>query len=259
MDLLKAVKRRSAVSDLIYNILNIGLAIALLLVVQTAASLWPAFLLVLLSKWRVLAVRPRYWLANIQANLVDFIVSISTVVFLFGAQDSTVLQIIITILYIAWLLVLKPRSKRNMVVVQAGVATFVGVAALSMISFAWPVSLVVVGMWLIGYATARHALGAYDESHILLLSLIWGFVIAELGWIAYHWTVAYDIPGLAGIEIPQIAILVLALSFVAERVYNSYAKHDELRMADVVLPLLLAGSISLVLLFFFNSVGFGEN
>lgn len=259
MDLLKAVKRRSAISDLIYNILNIGLAIALLVVVQTAGSLWPALLLVLLSKWRVLAVRPRYWLANIQANLVDFIVSFSTVIFLFGAQESSVLQIIITILYIAWLLVLKPRSKRHMVVIQAGVATFAGVAALSMISFTWPVSIVVVGMWLIGYASARHALSAYNESHILLLSLIWGFVVAEIGWIAYHWTVAYDIPGLAGIEIPQVALLVLAISFVAERVYNSYAKHDEFRMADVILPLLLAGSVSLVLLLFFNSVGFGQN
>ena len=259
MDLLKAVKRRSAISDLIYNILNIGLAIALLVVIQTAGILWPALLLVLLSKWRVLAVRPRYWLANIQANLVDFIVSFSTVVFLFGAQESGALQIIITLLYIAWLLALKPRSKRHLVVVQAGVAAFVGMAALSMISFAWPVSIVVAGAWLIGYASARHALSAYDESHILVLSLIWGFVVAEISWIAYHWTVAYDIPGLAGIEIPQIALLVLAISFVAERVYSSYAKHDEFRMADVVLPLLLAGSIGAVLLLFFNSVGFGQN
>ncbi|MFZ2836091.1 MAG: hypothetical protein WAZ21_02130 [Candidatus Saccharimonadales bacterium] len=260
MDFLKVAKRRSLISGLVYNALNVALAIAVLIVVQTSGSPLPAFLLVLLSKWRVLAVRPRYWFAHIQANLVDFIVSIGIVILLNAAntKEGFWLQIIITVLYIAWLLFLKPRSKRSLVVAQAGVAAFIGVTALYIVSFAWPVSITVLLMWLIGYAVARHVLTAYDETHVLFLSLLWGFVFAEFGWLAYHWAIAYAIPGLAGIKIPQIAIILLAISFVVERGYESHARHKTVRMGDIILPLLLSVSIIALLLLRFNDAGIGS-
>lgn len=260
MDFLKVAKRRSFVSGLVYNALNVALAIAVLIVVQTSGSPLPAFILVLLSKWRVLAVRPRYWFAHVQANLVDFIVSIGLVILLSAAntKEGFWLQIIITVLYILWLLFLKPRSKRSLVVMQAGVAAFIGVTALFVVSFTWPSSLVVLVMWLIGYAVARHVLTAYEETHVLFLSLLWGFVFAEFGWLAYHWAVAYAIPGLVGIKIPQIAIILLAISFVVERAYESYSRHKSVRLADVMLPLLLSASVVVLLLLRFNDVGLGS-
>lgn len=259
MDFLKVAKRRSFVSGLAYNALNVALAIAILVVVQTSGSPLPAFILVLLSKWRVLAVRPRYWFAHVQANLVDFIVSIGLVILLSAAntKEGFWLQIIITILYIAWLLFLKPRSKRSLVVMQAGVAAFIGVTALYIVSFAWPVSIVVILMWLIGYSVARHVLSAYEETHVLFLSLLWGFVFAEFGWLAYHWAVGYAIPGLVGIKIPQISIILLAISFVVERGYESYSRNKAIRMNDIILPLLLSVSIIGLLLLRFNDVGLG--
>lgn len=260
MDFLKVAKRRSFVSGLVYNALNVALAIAVLIVVQTSGSPLPAFVLVLLSKWRVLAVRPRYWFAHVQANLVDFIVSIGLVILLSAAntKEGFWLQIIITVLYILWLLFLKPRSKRSLVVMQAGVAAFVGVTALFVVSYTWPSSLVVLLMWLIGYAVARHVLTAYEETHVLFLSLLWGFVFAEFGWLAYHWAVAYAIPGLVGIKIPQIAIILLAISFVVERAYESYSRHKSVRLADIMLPLLLSASVVALLLLRFNDVGLGS-
>lgn len=260
MDFLKVAKRRSFVSGLVYNALNVALAIAVLIVVQTSGSPLPAFILVLLSKWRVLAVRPRYWFAHVQANLVDFIVSIGLVILLSAAntKEGFWLQIIITVLYILWLLFLKPRSKRSLVVMQAGVAAFIGVTALFVVSFTWPSSLVVLVMWLIGYAVERHVLTAYEETHVLFLSLLWGFVFAEFGWLAYHWAVAYAIPGLVGIKIPQIAIILLAISFVVERAYESYSRHKSVRLADVMLPLLLSASVVVLLLLRFNDVGLGS-
>jgi hypothetical protein len=259
MELLKIVKRRSFLSDLIYNILNVALAVALLVIVQTADSTLPAFLLVILSKWRVLAVRPRFWVANIQANLVDLIVSTSMVIFLYTTQGHLALQIVLTLLYIAWLLVLKPRSKRHLVVLQAGIAAFVGVTALYTVSFAWPASAVVVLMWLIGYATARHVFGAYEEKGMSLLCLAWGYLIAQVGWLAYHWAVAYSLPLAGSLKIPQVAIIVLGLSFVAQQVYGSYMKHKEVRPGEILLPILLSSSVIAILLFVFSSVGFGQH
>jgi hypothetical protein len=143
-------------------------------------------------------------------------------------------------------------------VAQAGVAAFIGVTALYIVSFAWPASITVLLMWLIGYAVARHVLTAYDETHVLFLSLLWGFVFAEFGWLAYHWAIAYAIHGLAGIKIPQIAIILLAISFVVERGYESHARHKTVRMSDIILPLLLSVSIVALLLLRFNDAGIGS-
>src|SRR3954469_23496144 len=41
-----------------------------------------AIFLIFLSKWRMFAVRPRYWVANLIANGVDIMVAVSLVVFM---------------------------------------------------------------------------------------------------------------------------------------------------------------------------------
>lgn len=257
MEFLKSSKRRSVVSELIYIVLNVALAIAVLGVVWAIESPLPAFVLVLISKWRVLAVRPRYWFANVQANLVDIIVSLSVVVLLYAASGAFVAQIVLTALYIAWLLYIKPRSKRLFVAIQAGTALFLGVTALMSVSYDWMSSMVVVPMWLIGYSAARHILGSYDEAHISFYSLIWGLIVAELGWLMYHWTFAYALPGVGDIKLSQTALIVLAVSFLAERFYSSYTQHGSVRSGDVTLPTLLSVSLVIVLLAFFNTISSG--
>jgi hypothetical protein len=257
MEFLKSSKRRSLLSELIYIALNVALAVAVLGVVWAIESPAAAFALVILSKWRVLAVRPRYWFANIQANLVDIIVGLSVVVLLHAADGAPVAQVILAVLYITWLLVIKPRSSRTFIAIQAGTATFLGATALMMVSYDWIASFVVLPMWLIGYSAARHVLGSYDEAHISFYSLVWGFIVAEIGWLVYHWTFAYDLPGVGDLKFSQVAIIVLAVSFLAERVYSSYTKHGSVRSSDIMLPALLSISVILVILIFFNKLGVG--
>lgn len=257
MEFLKLPKRRTLFSELIYILLNVALAIALLVIVWAIASPYAAFALILLSKWRVFAVRPRYWFANLQANMVDVIVGLSVVILLYAASGALVTQILLTLLYIAWLLVIKPRSKRMFVAIQAGAAIFLGVSALVQVSYGWIASLIVLLMWVIGYSAARHILGSYDEAHVSFYSLVWGLVLAEIGWLTYHWTFAYSIPGAGDIQLSQVALIALGVSFVAERVYASYIKHGAVRSADVMLPILLSGSVILILLTFFNTLNTG--
>jgi hypothetical protein len=259
MEFLKSSKRRSLVSELIYILLNVALAVAILIVVWVIESPLAAFALVLLSKWRVLAVRPRYWFANIQANLVDIIVGLSTVVLLYAASGAVPVQIILTLLYIGWLLYVKPRSKRVFIAIQAGTAVFMGVTALMSVSYDWIASIVVLAMWLIGYSTSRHVLGSYEEAHMSFYSLVWGLVMAEFGWLAYHWTFAYGLPGVGDIKLSQAAIIALAMSFMAERVYASYEKHGSVKSADIMLPVLLSVSLIVVILAFFNNVTIGTS
>lgn len=180
MELLKSVRKRSFLSEVAYVILNIALAVALLVIVIVVNVPWPALGLVLLSKWRIFAVRSRYWIANIRANMIDLIVGVSMVVLLYSAGDDRVVQICLTALYIAWLLFLKPRSKRRYIASQAAVGLLFGIAAIVQISPELPSSVVVLVSWLVGYSATRHVLSVEHETHINFLSLLWGFVVAEI-------------------------------------------------------------------------------
>jgi len=262
MEFLRTVRRRSVVSEIIYVLLNVALAIAILGVTLATGTPWLGLALILLSKWRVLAVRPRYWFAHVEANMVDVIVSIGTLLLIWLAGQSTsgglAVQIALTVLYTAWLLLLKPRTLVSYVAVQAAVAVFVGTMALASVSYEWPSSLVVIAMWLIGYSAARHVLVSHSDDDIRLLSMIWGFVFAEIGWLTYHWTIAYNLPFAADLRLPQVTLILLGASFLAERTYTSYMKHDTIRLNDIILPLLLVAGIILVLLVAFNSASIGS-
>lgn len=254
MDLLKSHKRRSRLSDFAYVILNVGMAVVLLITVSLGQSPWLAVGLVLLSKWRALAVKPRFWFANIVANMVDIIVGISVVVLMYAAAGQWVPQIGLTLAYIAWLLFIKPRSNKKMVTVQAGVSVFMGVTALATVSYSWDSVFFVLFLWLIGYTAARHVLGNYDEPMTPIYSLITALVFVEIGWIAYHWLFAYAVPGMGNIKVPQLAIILTLLALIAERAYVSYHKHGSVRKQDVLLPILLALGIIAVLFVFFNRI-----
>jgi hypothetical protein len=208
MDLLKAHKRRSRLSESAYVALNIGLAATLFIVVLAVQSPWLAFAVILLSKWRILAVRPRFWFANLLANMVDIIVGLSIVVLLYGASGSIWLQGVIALGYVGWLLFIKPRSKRVFVAYQAGIAVFLGITALSMVSFSWNIFFFVMVMWLIGYISCRHVLGSYEEPLTAIYSLVTGFITAEMGWVGFHWLMAYPLPGFGTIQFSQLALFV---------------------------------------------------
>lgn len=257
MDLLKMHKRRSRVSETVYIALNIGLAVAMYVIVSTSQSPWLALLVLLVSKWRVLAVRPRFWFANLVANMVDIIVGASVVVLLASSQGHTITQLLITGLYIVWLLIIKPRSRRSYVAFQAAVAVFVGITSLSILSYAWDAVFFVLCMWVIGYVVARHVLGSYEEVHTTLYSMVMGFAFAELGWIGFHWLMAYPIPSSGSIQFSQLALFVVLLCFIAERAYASYHKHGSVRRDDVLPSIILTGSIMITVYIF--ALLFGAN
>ena len=263
MEFLKLVRRRSFLSEVVYTVLNIAFAVALVVVIRYTESVALALALVLISKWRVLAVRARYWFVNIRSNLIDIIVSVSVVLHLYIIDTSNITDFrklillgVATALYIVWLLVIKPRSKRSYVAAQAGIAILLGTAALFTVSFNWPVSIVVIGMWLIGYSAANHILNTYDdETHSLFLSLTWGVVFAELGWVAYHWTIAYSLPVITSLLVPQVAIISVLIGFLAYKSYDSFHHHQKIRASDIMLPLLFTLSVIAVLVLVFNRVG----
>lgn len=254
MDFLKTARRKSLLSEVLYYSLNIGLAILLFVLSQTIQSPVLAIVLVLLSKWRVLAVRLRYWWTNIQANMLDIIVGVSIVTLMYLPQMPLAAQAALAIFYAIWLVVLKPLSKRWQMLMQSFVAVGLGVTALYAVSYDWPVFVVVLSMFAIGYSSARHFLYAYEEEQIVFLSAIWGLLVAEVGWLAYFWTYGYSLPGLPMLKIPQITIIALLLTFLGERVYRSWRDDGRIMVNEILPPAIFAAALISAMLIFLNSV-----
>lgn len=221
MELLRAKATRTRVSEVIYIGLNALLPVAVLALVRLFDPPYLAVVLVLLSKWRIFALRPRFWWANIKANLVDVLVGLSAVGLLFLASDAFWLQIVIAVLYGVWLLVLKPKSGAHAVMLQAGIAQFVSLTVLFHF-YRLPEAVVLIGCWLIGYMCARHVISNYEESYVELLPGLWGLFVTQLGWLCYRWTNIYNV-GLP-ILLPQIALIMLVIGFCAARMYHA-SKH----------------------------------
>ncbi len=255
MEFLRIVKRRPLLSEITYYALNIGLAVLLLVLAQTIQSPAMALALVLLSKWRVFAVRPRYWWNNIQANVVDTIVGLGVVILMFTPAISLASQVALAVFYAVWLVVIKPLNKRWQMTLQAALSIIFGSMALFSFSHQVPLALVVLFMMILGYSAARHFLYSYEEEKMVQLSFIWGIVFAELGWLAYHWTFSYaPLKSFTAVRIPQITIILILISFLAERVYSSWHKHKKLVAAEIVGPAVLTGGLIMAILLFFNSV-----
>lgn len=176
------------------NLAHIGLNALLpgLLYVLVRIDFAPlAAALIILSKWRMFAVRPRYWLANIRANAVDIMVGVSVVVFM-ASTNIGMWQVVWAAAYGLWLVFLKPGSSTLQVTLQAGVGQFVALMALFLISGDMPLYVLVIASWLVCYLCARHFFSSFDEPYTQLFSHLWGYFAAALVWVLGHWLLFYN-------------------------------------------------------------------
>ena len=254
MELIKSASRRSRLGEVAHIALNLAYAAVLFGLVLAYQPPYLAYLVVLLSKWRVLAVRPRFWFANVQANSLDLFVGLSVVTLMWVANGAVGVQLILTAFFALWLTVIKPHAKRRWVIVQAGIMQAISLTALFSFAHVATASVATIVGWLIGYITARHALTSFkDEEDRTLLSLAWGLVVAELSWLSYHWTIAYTLSG--ELKIPQIAIVVGLLGFLAMKVYGSLQHNDnQIALRDIRWPLTFVVLVLALLLIRFNGM-----
>lgn len=179
-----------------------------------------AVLVVLLSKWRMFAVKPRFWPANIRANSVDIIVGLSTLVFMVDTH-SQAWQVMWTLLYIVWLTVIKPSSKSSMVGIQALVAFLWGLGALFLVGDEGSALYLVLGTGIICYLVSHHFFDAFEEAYTRLLAYIWAFFGAGLVWVLSHWLLYYPSTGV----VSQPMLLLVTIGYGLAAIY--YLDHTE--------------------------------
>lgn len=164
-----------------------------------------AVALVILSKWRMFAVKPRHWPANLRANAIDITVGLSTLVFMVHS-GSQLWQFIWAVLYGAWLIWLKPQSSVLGVSLQALLGQLAGLVALFVAWGAVPAYVLVLAAWAICYAAARHFFASFEEPLTRYLAYVWGYFAAALVWVTSHWLIFYGV-------LAQPALLLSVLSF----------------------------------------------
>lgn len=245
MELIKSVARRSQVSDIVYVGLNVVLVAAMLILTVAFQPPVVAYAIVLLSKWRIFAVKPRFWWANLQTNMVDILVGISVVSLIWQAAGAFIAQLLLAILYLGWLLVIKPRSSRKYMLIQAGLSQFLALTALFSAAHYLDSFFIVFACFIIGYVVARHVLLGYEDDDAPLLAAVWGFFIAELSWLGYHWAQAYAL--VANLMIPQVAIIAGLTGFVVVRFYDAKI-HGAKLSGRLRAPILFSVAILAILL-----------
>ena len=180
-----------------------------------------ALILIVLSKWRMFAVKPRFWPANIRANAVDLMVGISIVLFMVNTANAPV-QFMWAAVYAVWLIFIKPANSSLMIAVQAGVGQLVGLSALYIAWADGPIYGLTLLTGLICYLASRHFLDAFDESYSRLLSYLWGYFGAALGWLLSHWLLYYGV-------IAQPTILLTIIGYGLGIIYYM-DHHDKLTL-----------------------------
>ena len=254
-------KGRNALSTVMHIILNVALAVGSTALTVISGNWILGVLLVLLSKWRVVAVRPRYWWLNIKANLVDYIVGISLVLMVYIADTSTLnaWHIILTAIYIVWLIFIKPRSTEKANELQSLFAVFFGTFAAAIITDGInnPLLLTVI-CFIIGYGASRHILMQGEDHDYMLSTFVFGLVFTEMGWLLYYWTIIYPLKlGSITFVIPQLPIAITTMFFVFMRGYKSAVRHDgKIRVDDIFMPVIFSVLLMLVMVFFFSAAKF---
>lgn len=189
--LASKIKPKSGLAHVAYLGLNILLPALMFVFVRTDFE-EVALALILLSKWRMLAVRPRHWAANIRANAVDIMVGVATLTFMVNTSSS-LWQLIWAAIYGVWLVVLKPRSDTLSVSAQALAGQVFGLMALFMGWREAPLWGLVISAGLICYLSARHFLTSFEEPYAALFASSWGYFAGALLWVLGHWLLFYGV------------------------------------------------------------------
>jgi len=191
-------------SHTFYYVYNALLPVLVFLLVRIS-FVQLALSLILLSKWRMFAVRPRFWVVNIRANAIDIIIGVSVLAFMVSTGNELA-QAIWAVLWAGWLIAIKPRTDTLWVSLQALIGYAVGLSAMFLTWDHSPLFVLVGGAGLLSFFAAHHFFYSFDEPYTRMLAYFWGYFAAALTWVLGHWLLFYG-------PVAQLTLLLAALSF----------------------------------------------
>lgn len=275
IEFIKLARKRGVVADVIHAALNIAFAAATIFLTMAFETPWPAMALVLMSKWRVIAVRPRYWWANFLSSLPDLAFGIGIAVIswragqialtnidnginmdvsLFGLSLplAGMVQVVLGLIFAVWLVWIKPKHDDKWVSFQALASQCVGLMAIFTMGLQLSLTGTLILSFVVAFASARQVLGQFEEKDQGFLASVWGLLVMELAFVSWHWSVFYTITPL--VYIPQITLITMVISVVAYRVYGAWSNDRRVTWDELGAPAALAIAVTLLVLFGFSGL-----
>ncbi|MBQ3318745.1 hypothetical protein IJG76_01885 [Candidatus Saccharibacteria bacterium] len=248
-------KGRNLASTIIQVILNILLGIASVVATLISGSPLIGLILVILSKWRIFAVRPRFFLVNLKSNLVDLTVGLSVVMLAyFIGSTVTPAHYFLAAFYVIWLLLIKPRSGKIWPLVQSLAAILLGISAATIGGMMSADIVAVLFSIIIIYGALRHILIQNEAPENFELIALAGSVLgAEITWLCSIWGIIYTFDQSTGLMLTQSAVIIALLVSLFYSVFESVQKYDgRLRARDIAIPTLFTFAILAVIIFAFS-------
>ncbi len=230
--IIEKLKPTAGFSAFLHLLLNILFPIVLLVLVRLN-FIQLAFSLVLLSKWRMVAVKPRFWIANFRANAVDMIVGLSIVIFM-THTTNIYYQIAWVVLYAGWLIYIKPSSSLLINSAQAFIGQALGLSAVFLAWVNGPLYGLTFLSGIICYFAAHHFFDDFDEPYARLLSYIWAYFGAALTWVLAHWLIYYKF-----VAQPTLLLGVIGYGMATLYYLDHQAKLNKLLRRQVIIAMLL--------------------
>lgn len=255
-DYVLARKSRNIVSSMVHVFLNLLLGVGAVLVTVLSGSPILGLILVLASKWRVFAVRARYFMLNLKSNLADIIVGISVVLIAYYAGSAFLpVHFVLMAFYSIWLILIKPLSSETANMIQSLITVFMGITASVIMTANLDAIAITLLAFLIGYTASRHILSQTDDKDFTLTTLVCGLLFAEIAWLCHSWAIIYTF-GDTGIRIPQLAIILTIFIFVYNYARQAVMKYQEdFRLKYILGPLIFGiALISIIVIWFSNPI-----
>lgn len=248
-------KRRNFASSAVHVLLNFALGVVS--VFATIASKSPAIglILVLTSKWRVFAVHPYHLWPNIKSNLVDFIVGASVVLLVyFSGAELAPINLILTVFYCFWLIVLKPLSSKTAILCQSLAAVFLGISTVILSLSEYDAIFMIIPAYIIGRAATNHIF-VRNNAKNQFLSVVCGLIFAEIVWLSSYWSIIYPIfDSITGVRIPQVALILSILLFLIYKIFTSLQENNnKLVISDILAPTIFSAVIILTIIIWFSN------
>lgn len=253
--LLHKFKPAGGFSQLLHLAYRIALPVLVFILVRLNIGLWVPIMVIILSKWRIFAVRPRFWPANVRANAIDIIFGIAMVLFM-AHSDSQTIQLGWVVVYAIWLLYIKPRSSILFISLQAAIGQFVGLMALFWIRPDASTAVLVLVGGVVCYLAARHFFESYNEPYTKMLAYIWGYFGAALLWVLGHMLIVYPrlhdrlyinptlLPD-GAVAMPTLLLSVVGYSLAAVYYLEHFDRLSRLVKREV---LFLGGAVVMILM-----------
>lgn len=172
-----------------------------------------AYLIVVLYKWRIFIAHPKFWQLNLKINAVDLIVGLACVYFMSLASINLWQQLIWLGFYLAWMLYFKFIKRKHGYLIQGVVAQALGTTMISYGLTTWPVSIGLIGIWLVSLFSAYHIMNGFkEEKYQFHLVYLWSLFSTLLAWVLFHWQINFFV-------IPRLALIQILILITSGSLY----------------------------------------